>query len=85
MPVEQPFRPDADYCVYCHAEAAGSCASCRAIVCGDCASLVTASGRSFAVCKDCEKKTSLARAWASLLWPVALLLAVGALVLWAVR
>jgi hypothetical protein len=69
------FTPDDIYCAYCHAKAAGRCASCRALVCADCAELV-GSAKRFAVCSDCHAKGA-GRAglavWASLLWPVALL------------
>lgn len=57
MPDAQQFQPDAAYCVYCHAQAAGACASCRALVCGDCSALVTgAGGKSYAVCKECDER-----------------------------
>ena len=36
----EPFSPDADYCVYCHAPAAGMCAECGALCCVDCVELV---------------------------------------------
>jgi hypothetical protein len=85
LPASQPFQPDGIYCAYCHAPAAGACASCRAVVCVDCAELVTGSGKSFAVCRDCRGKTSMARAWTSLLWPILAGVAVLGAIVWLLR
>jgi len=49
----QPFDPDASYCVYCHAVAAGMCAACGALCCGDCAELVMGLTTRRAVCRSC--------------------------------
>lgn len=49
----QPFIPDADYCAYCHAPAAGPCADCGALCCGDCVEVVLRLTASRAVCKPC--------------------------------
>jgi hypothetical protein len=48
-----PFTPDDQYCVYCHAVAAGSCAACGALCCGDCVELVMGLTTRRAVCHDC--------------------------------
>lgn len=53
MPGTDPFVPDADYCVYCHAEAAGSCALCAALCCPDCVELVGGLVTPRAVCRSC--------------------------------
>lgn len=50
---EQPFTPDDDYCVYCHAPAAGVCADCGALCCGDCVELVLRFTSRRAVCRSC--------------------------------
>ena len=47
------FRPDDDYCAYCHALAAGPCAECGAICCGDCVEVVLRFTSRRAVCKPC--------------------------------
>lgn len=52
MPLE-PFTPDDDYCVYCHAPAAGPCAECGALCCGDCVEVVLRLSRPRAICRDC--------------------------------
>ena len=49
----QPFVPDADYCAYCHAPAAGPCADCGALCCGDCVEVVMRFTTRRAVCKPC--------------------------------
>ena len=49
----QPLSPDAEYCVYCHAIAAGLCAVCGAWCCGDCVELVMGLTRRRAVCRSC--------------------------------
>jgi hypothetical protein len=49
----EPLRPDHDYCVYCHAVAAGPCAACGAICCGDCVDLVMGLTTRRAVCHSC--------------------------------
>jgi hypothetical protein len=49
----EPFAPDDDYCVYCHAPAAGPCAECGALCCGDCVDVVLRLSVPRAVCRDC--------------------------------
>ena len=49
----QPFVPDADYCAYCHAPAAGPCADCGALCCGDCVEVVMRFTTRRAVCRSC--------------------------------
>jgi hypothetical protein len=49
----QPFTPDDDYCVYCHAPAAGPCAECGALCCGDCVEIVLQLSIPRAVCQTC--------------------------------
>ena len=53
MSSTQPFDPDALYCVYCHAVAAGMCATCGALVCGDCAELTMGLTQQRAICSAC--------------------------------
>jgi hypothetical protein len=65
MPLE-PFTPDADYCVYCHAVAAGPCAQCGALCCGDCVEVVLRLSVPRAVCRACvadEPRSVWARLW----------------------
>ena len=50
---EQPFTPDADYCAYCHAPAAGVCADCGALCCADCVEIVMRFTSRRAVCHSC--------------------------------
>ena len=61
----QPFVPDADYCAYCHAPAAGPCAECGALCCGDCVEVVLRLTTRRAVCKPCltAATRSPARVW----------------------
>jgi hypothetical protein len=47
------FRPDQDYCVYCHKPAAGRCAICHALVCADCCELQDGLIRPLALCMKC--------------------------------
>lgn len=49
----QPFTPDDDYCVYCHAPAAGPCAECGALCCGDCVEIVLQLSVPRAICQSC--------------------------------
>ncbi|MEO8601171.1 MAG: hypothetical protein ABI629_01205 [bacterium] len=49
----EPFTPDADYCVYCHAVAAGPCAECGALCCGDCVEVVLRLSVPRAICRSC--------------------------------
>jgi hypothetical protein len=49
----QSFTPDDDYCVYCHARAAGPCADCGALCCGDCVEVVLQLSIPRAVCQSC--------------------------------
>lgn len=79
---EQPFTPDADYCVYCHAPAAGMCADCGALCCGDCVDVVLRLTSQRAVCHPCRATAPPRRRWpwavaAALAAAVALLVAVG--------
>lgn len=50
-----PFRPDQDYCVYCHKPAAGRCAVCHALVCADCCELQDGLIRPLALCEKCAE------------------------------
>lgn len=78
-----PFVPDADYCVYCHAPAAGPCADCAALCCGDCVEIVMRFTSRRAVCRSClaavpaTPRRAMGR-WAALL---AALVAIAALIL----
>lgn len=56
MSQPQPFDPDASYCVYCHAVAAGMCATCGALCCGECAELVMGLTVQRAVCRSCLER-----------------------------
>lgn len=79
---EQPFTPDADYCVYCHAPAAGLCADCGALCCGDCVEIVMRVTSQRAVCRAC---LDAADATPRRRWPwIAAALALGLGVLGAV-
>ena len=49
----EPFTPDDDYCVYCHAPAAGMCAACGALCCADCVELTMGWTTRRAVCPRC--------------------------------
>ena len=49
----EPFSPDADYCVFCHAPAAGPCAECGALCCGDCVEVVLRLSVPRAICRSC--------------------------------
>ncbi len=51
----QPFSPDDDYCVYCHAPAAGMCAECGALCCAECVDLVMGWTTQRAVCDSCAR------------------------------
>jgi len=51
-----PFRPDEDYCVYCHRPAAGRCAVCHALVCADCSVLKEGLSRPMALCEKCAEQ-----------------------------
>ena len=75
-----PAQPDHEYCAICSALAAGRCASCHAPVCADCAELVHGGATTFAVCTRCEHDPSLVRAWASLVWPIAGVVLLAALI-----
>lgn len=52
-----PFRPDHDYCVYCHSPAAGRCAVCHALVCADCSVLKEGLIRPLALCEKCAENS----------------------------
>ncbi len=51
----EPFSPDDDYCVYCHAPAAGMCAECGALCCGECVELVMGWTTQRAICDSCAR------------------------------
>ena len=48
----EPFTPDDDYCVYCHAPAAGMCAGCGTLCCADCVELTMGWTTQRAVCSQ---------------------------------
>lgn len=52
----EPFQPDDDYCVYCHAVAAGLCATCGALCCPDCVELEMGWTTQRAVCHACLRE-----------------------------
>lgn len=56
MGATQPFTPDALYCVYCHAPAAGPCAVCGALCCADCVELVMGLTVRRAICRSCLER-----------------------------
>jgi hypothetical protein len=56
MPGISPLQPDQDYCVYCHAPAAGRCGTCHALICADCAELAPGLSRPLALCKKCATR-----------------------------
>jgi len=68
-----PFQPDQDYGVYCHAPAAGMCAGCGALCCPDCVELVMGWTTQRAVCRSCAEQGEQPRN-PSRRWPIALLL-----------
>lgn len=77
---EQSFTPDADYCVYCHAPAAGLCADCGALCCADCVELVLRFTSRRAVCTSClaaEAPPTPHR------WPWAVGIALAGVLAWA--
>ena len=89
MSQTQPFTPDADYCVYCHAPAAGQCAVCAALCCPDCVELVSGLVTPRATCHACLARGERPAGWGALLrgllpW-VAALLAVALLLVWWAR
>jgi len=57
MPGLDPFTPDHDYCVYCHAPAAGMCAECGALCCVDCVELVMGWTTRRATCRSCLERS----------------------------
>lgn len=80
----QPFSPDNEYCVYCHAVAAGPCATCGAICCGDCVDLVMGLTTQRAVCHSCGEQLRTAagakrRRWANVGFALIVLAAIAAL------
>ncbi|MFN8640996.1 MAG: hypothetical protein U0802_04800 [Candidatus Binatia bacterium] len=79
---EQPYAPDADYCVYCQAPAAGVCADCGALCCGDCVEIVMRFTSRRAVCHGCLEAAPAAapRRWPWLVAAGALAAAVAALI-----
>ncbi len=71
-----PFQPDQDYCVYCHAPAAGMCARCGALCCGDCVELVMGWTTQRAICSSCaDAEPATPRQAAP--WLLALIVAAG--------
>ena len=77
---EQPFTPDDDYCVYCHAVAAGMCADCGALCCGDCVEVVLRFTSRRAVCRECLRAAPAPpRRWP---WVVAAVAILAAVLLW---
>ena len=77
---EQPFTPDADYCAYCHAPAAGVCADCGALCCGDCVEIVMRFTSRRAVCRSClDAPAAPPRAW----WRWVAAAALAGAALWA--
>ena len=74
---EQSFTPDADYCVYCHAPAAGLCADCGALCCADCVEIVMRFTSRRAVCTTCLEAEPAAapRRWPWLVGAAAIVLA----------
>lgn len=73
------FQPDDIYCVVCHAPAAGPCATCRKLICADCGELTGGSVKKVVVCHACARRGRGEvgwKAWAALLWPWALVLAI---------
>jgi hypothetical protein len=79
-----PFRPDHDYCVYCHRPAAGRCAVCHALVCADCSVLKEGLIRPIALCEKCAEHAPRPRR-VLLMWLLAaavfLVVLVGALLM----
>ena len=77
---EQPFTPDDEYCVYCHAVAAGLCADCGALCCGDCVEVVLRYTSRRAVCRACLRSEPPApRRWP---WVAAAIAILAAVLLW---
>jgi len=74
-----PFKPDQDYCVYCHRPAAGRCAVCHALVCADCSVLKKGLSRPLALCKQCAEN-SPRPGRVLLMWLLAAAVFLGALV-----
>lgn len=66
-----PFTPDDDYCVYCHAPAAGLCAGCGALCCADCVELVMGWTTQRAVCGSCAEAAAVGASPRLLPWLVA--------------
>ncbi len=71
----ETFTPDDDYCVYCHAIAAGMCAECGAICCAECVELVMGWTTQRAVCTSClqrdDSNTDKAPRSRTLMWVLA--------------
>jgi len=83
MTTPTPFTPDDDYCVYCHAPAAGPCGVCAALCCGECVELAAGLTRQVAVCRDCVAKGLAPRGSERLVWwGVAAFAALAAAILW---
>ena len=77
----QPFVPDADYCAYCHAPAAGPCADCGALCCANCVEIVLRFTSRRAVCKPCLAVHDRdVRLWPWIVAAVALLTGIGLLI-----
>lgn len=71
MAEPQPFSPDALYCVYCHAPAAGPCAVCGALCCGDCVELVMGLTVQRATCRPCLQRGYVPAGGRALRWIIA--------------
>jgi hypothetical protein len=72
------FRPDQDYCVYCHKPAAGRCAVCHALVCADCSVLQDGLIRPLALCVRCAENRPRPKR-ALLMWLLAAVVFLGVL------
>ena len=79
----EPFTPDDEYCVYCHAPAAGMCAECGALCCPDCVELVMGWTTQRAVCRSCTRELPRSESHRPLVWLGAL--AAVAAAIWLAR
>lgn len=77
----EPFTPDDEYCVYCHAPAAGMCAECGALCCADCVDLVMGWTTRRAVCSHCaESNATTASSVGPGVWLIVLVAGAGAVI-----
>jgi len=77
----EPFTPDDEYCVYCHAPAAGMCAECGALCCADCVDLVMGWTTRRAVCNRCaEAGESESSSISPGVWLIGLVAGAGAVI-----